>query len=71
MRDQYSSIKVKGALLYHKTTRNSWIVNKDLFKYCKPTHLTDICVRARVVIHGIKYLPEIGLYNGAYITIMS
>ena len=48
----------------------SRIVDKTHFKYCRTTHLTDICVGARVAIDGVNYLREIGLYSGAYGTII-
>jgi len=43
--------------------------NKSHFYNMKITHDTDICVGARVAIDGYNYLPEIGLYNGAFGTV--
>lgn len=45
----------------HRTT-----ANKQHFHDKKITHATDICVRARVAIDGYNFLPQIGLYNGAF-----
>ena len=61
LRVSYGSNKEQG---------NSWTLDKNHFKYCRTSHSTDICVGTRVVIDDINYLPEIGLYNGAYSTII-
>ena len=45
-------------------------MDKTHFKYSRIVYLTDICVGARVSIDDINYLPETGLYNGAYGTII-
>ena len=42
---------------------------KSHFYNMKITHATDICVGARVAIDGYNFLPEIGLYNGAFGTV--
>ena len=49
---------------------NAWIVDNNHFRYCRITHSTDICVDVRVAIDGVDYLPETGLYNGVYSTII-
>ena len=55
---------------YNKQQGTSQIVYKDHFRYSRTTHSTDICVGERVPIGHINYLAEIGLYNGAYGTII-
>ncbi|EJK63663.1 hypothetical protein THAOC_15666, partial [Thalassiosira oceanica] len=40
-------------------------VNKKHFNTSNLVLSTDLCVRAKVAIGGINYVPELGLYNGA------
>ena len=49
----------------HTTT-----ANRNHFRGRKITEATDICVSARVAIDGLNFLPEIGLYNGAFGTVI-
>ena len=53
-----------------KQQETSRIIDRTHFKYYSITHLTDIYVGVRVAIDDDNYLPEIGLYNGAYGTII-